>query len=194
MTAQKFLPGRIDVRAFATAGASIHGEMPVSQMDRLSASLHTESMDRPPSPVTWSAEGEARKPRVGAPEPWIHLQARMVAPLTCQRCLQQVDEPLKLDRWFRFVESEEIAAELDEQSDDDVLVESRVFDLLALIEDELLLALPMVPMHPQCPSTSLGRQATTAHDEIDTAPPKRQPFAALATLKIIRAPKDEGND
>ncbi|MEO8297032.1 MAG: DUF177 domain-containing protein [Burkholderiales bacterium] len=194
MTAQKFLPGRLDVRAFATAGASIHGELPVAQLSRLSLSLHTQATDQPPPAVTWSATGEARKRQVGGPEPWIHLQASVVAPLTCQRCLQRADEPLDVDRWFRFVGSEELAAELDEQSDDDVLVESRVFDLLALIEDELLLTMPMVPMHDQCPAAPRHAQASVAHLDADPVAPKRQPFAALAALKTGRLPKEEGDD
>ena len=39
------------------------------------------------------------------------------------------------------------------------------FDLLAVLEDELLMALPLVPMHEQCPTApvlSAGIDALTA--------------------------------
>ena len=61
---------------------------------------------------------------------------------------------LHIEKALRFVHGEDAAAELDADSDDDVLASSRSLDLRALIEDELLLALPLVPRHEACPPTS----------------------------------------
>jgi uncharacterized protein len=113
-------------------------------------------------------------------------------PLECQRCLDTVDTPLEIDRHFVFVANEEAAAALDEDEDEaDVLVLSRHFDLIELIEDELLLALPVVPRHDSCPRalTPGGSVAPTAIEPppVDERP---NPFAVLATLK---APKDGGS-
>ena len=107
----------------------------------------------------------------------MHLFARAAITRECQRCLQPVALDLTVDRWFRFVADEATAAALDADSEDDVLVLSRHFDLAELIEDELLLALPLVPKHEPCP------QAPTAivdDADVDVAP---HPFAALAALK-----------
>ncbi|MFC3217232.1 hypothetical protein [Comamonas sp. JC664] len=48
-------------------------------------------------------------------------------------------------------EDEATAAALDDESEEDVLVLAPQIDALELIEDELLMALPMVPMHEVCP-------------------------------------------
>jgi uncharacterized protein len=50
-------------------------------------------------------------------------------------------------------------------------------DFPALVEDELLMALPMVPMHDTCPE-SIQTQYESPHFE-----DKPHPFAALARLK-----------
>ena len=59
--------------------------------------------------------------------------------------------PVSVDRAFRFVSDEALAAIQDEQSEEDVLAASRSFDLIALIEDELLMELPLAPRHETCP-------------------------------------------
>ena len=62
-----------------------------------------------------------------------------------------------------------------------VLISGSGTNLQALIEDEVLMALPLVPRHEVCPDpVRLGAQT----DDFDSAgEAKRQPFAALAALK-----------
>jgi uncharacterized protein len=103
--------------------------------------------------------------------------------LQCQRCLQPVDVPLEVDRAFRFVRGEDAAAALDAEADDDVLELTRGFDLRDLVEDELLLALPLVPRHRDC---------TVPRPAPDDAPPttaEAHPFAVLAALKRRTPPR-----
>ena len=69
--------------------------------------------------------------------------------------------------------TESEAEALDTDSEDDVLALGPSFDLIELIEDELLLAWPLVPRHERC--------AQPAHRA--GAEPAASPFAALATLK-----------
>ena len=63
------------------------------------------------------------------------------------------------------------------------------FDLLAVLEDELLMALPLVPMHEDCPTPvvlSTGETGLLHEDEAGDAVPaaeKPNPFAVLAQLK-----------
>ena len=89
-------------------------------------------------------------------------------------------EDLAVSRWFRFVKDEDQAANLDMDSDDDVLALPRHLDLRELVEDELLLELPVVPRHDECPEP-----LPHANDEEDEAPVEERPnpFAALAALK-----------
>ena len=91
----------------------------------------------------------------------------------CQRCLQPFNTPVEVDRAFRFVPTEGEAEALDADSEDDVLALGTSFDLIGLIEDELLLAWPLVPRHVRC-----AQAAQAAAVE-----PASSPFAALATLK-----------
>ncbi len=171
---KSFEPQRLDVRAFAEAGATLEGEVDQARLPRLQEGLL--ATDLAPPPVRWRAAGEQRTVAGGAPENWLALQATTRVTLTCQRCLQPLAEALEIDRRFRFVEGEDEAARLDEELEDDVLAAGRSFDLLELLEDELILALPLVPRHEDCPQPL--PQAAQAPEE-----PKPNPFAALAALR-----------
>jgi uncharacterized metal-binding protein YceD (DUF177 family) len=81
--------------------------------------------------------------------------------MECQRCLTPVDVPLAVERSFRFVADEATAEALDDESEEDLLALSREFDLRELIEDELLMALPVVPRHDECPRPCRWPPATT---------------------------------
>ena len=97
--------------------------------------------------------------------------------------------PLRVDRRIFFVEGEDAAAALDAESEDDVLALTPALDLPELIEDELLLALPLVPRHEVCPEP-LPR-AFVEDDPATT--PADHPFAALAALKQrVRGPTERG--
>jgi uncharacterized protein len=127
--------------------------------------------------VDWTAQFEARTQPGGAREPWLHLQAQARVWRDCQRCLQPVALDLAVDRSFRFVTDEDTAAALDADSDEDLLALSRQFDLRALLEDELLLELPLVPRHEACP------EPLAAAVEPASEVASEHPFAALAALK-----------
>jgi uncharacterized protein len=101
-------------------------------------------------------------------------------PLICQRCLGPVDVPLVIERAFRFVETEAQAEQEDDASPEDLLVLSRDFDLAALMEDEVLMELPVVPRHEVCP---VPVKLAVADANFDESAPKPNPFAVLAGLK-----------
>ena len=129
----------------------------------------------------WSATGSERVESGAPPQTWLHLAATLEVTLQCQRCLKPMPERLTIDRQFRFVADAEQAERIDEESEDDVLVLERHHDLHALLEDELILALPIVPRHETCPEPLSTAAATTADGD---EPPKRpNPFAVLATLR-----------
>ena len=175
-------PDRLDIKAFAQAGGHLSGHDPLLKYQRLveeAQGLH------PDLRVDWTADGEVRTTHGIGGQIWLHLQARATVPLTCQRCLQPVDVPLEVDRQFRFVADEATAEALDDSSEEDLLALSREFNLRELIEDELLMALPLVPRHEECP-----RQVPMASSDEDfeaasaSAP---NPFAALVGLRKDQA-------
>jgi uncharacterized protein len=178
--AKPFNPLHLDVERFARDGATLEGAWPLGVLERLAES-QAEGVAPVGRELHWRASGQ-RFERVGAPaEVWLHLGARTAVRLVCQRCLQAMEVPLEIDRSFRFVRNENEAAELDAQVEEDILVLSRSLDLRELVEDELLLALPLVPRHEDCRHPAAGLAEPPVTDE---APAERpHPFAALAALK-----------
>ena len=190
MKARPYDPLRLDLESFIADAATLRGSWPLSDFGRL---LDGWPADAPPpsGEVGWAAVGEPRKPQALEPERWLHLEAGTQVWRECQRCLQPVALPLALQRTLRFVRGEDEAARLDAESEDDVLALERAFDLRALVEDELLLALPLVPRHEQCPQPLAVPQQPEAEDE---APVRENPFAALARLRRRPEGSDDGSD
>jgi uncharacterized protein len=175
---REFAPGRLDVKGFAEAAAALCGNDPLEGYARLRAELAGPADD---SVVRWEAVGASRAGPTGALAPWLHLSAQARVPLTCQRCLAPVDVDLLVDRWFRFAADEATAAAEDEESDEDVLVSSRDFDLHALVEDELLMEIPVTPRHEVCPEPA---QLSAVDPDFEAAEAARpNPFAVLGALR-----------
>lgn len=180
MKAREFDPRRLDVRALAKAGAELAGDWPLAGFERLRASLVAHGDAAPAGAVHWTARGELVPVRGGVAQVWLHVQATADLPLQCQRCLEPVVESVTLARDFQFVADEAAAAELDAEVEHEVLVLAREFDLHELLEDELLLDLPLVPRHEVCPQPL---PATAQADAEFAPPPSENPFAALAALR-----------
>ena len=169
----------VEVQAFCRAGDSLSGHWPLHRMQRLASSL--EGAPAEDAQATWKAQGRLRPVAGGQPEIWLHLQGSASVTLQCQRCLRAMTEDLVVDRHFRFVRHEDEAARLDEEMEEDVLVLPVRLDLTELLEDELILALPIVPRHAgPCPEP-LPLPAETPAQAAEVAP---HAFAALAALKL----------
>jgi uncharacterized protein len=172
-------PRKLDVAAAAARHLSFEGRWPLADLSRLAEGTVQDGE------VHWRATGERRSVGGSEPQTWLYLQAQARLWRDCQRCLQPVALDLVVERRFRFVADEATAEALDAESEDDVLALPRRLDLQALIEDELLLTLPIVPMHLECPTPLLplseapGGQA----DKGIAAEPVRRPFDGLAVLK-----------
>lgn len=178
MSSQEIDPAHLDIQAFIQNGRTAQGQAPLAGFAR----LREDVIDTPrPQPVSWQAVGEWRESTGSSPKPWLHLRAEAVLPLVCQRCLTPVDVSLDIARDYRFVADEAQAAAQDDDADEDLLVLSREFSLLALIEDELIMDLPVVPRHDVCPT----ELKLSAQDEAFTAAEagKPHPFAGLAGLR-----------
>lgn len=167
-------PRALDLRAFCRHEGRLEGSWALASMARLAAGFSATS----DGTTVWSAQGGLVPVAGGEAEIWLMLQASAEAPLQCQRCLQTMLQPLQVDRRFRFVRSEDEAAGLDEDSEDDVMVLPARLDLQELLEDELILTVPIVPRHALCPEPLPLQDATEFKDE-----PAPHPFAALAALK-----------
>lgn len=143
-------PLRLDVAAFAADGGELEGAWPGPTLQRL-ADLQVPPQDLGQADVHWRVRGERRGKAGSQAELWLTLSVQAAVWLTCQRCLRPMPVDLALDRRLRFVHGESQAEALDAESDDDVLALPRWLDLRELVEDELLLGLPLVPRHETCP-------------------------------------------
>jgi uncharacterized protein len=192
MKPRQHQPRKMDIGAFIDSEAPLEGQSPVTELPRVAEGLPPEVAPGTVEPVTWRAQGRLLPQRVGEPQRWLDLQAHALLPWTCQRCLQPVVLPVEIERTIRFVADEAMAAELDADLEDDVLVTSRGFDLLDLIEDELIMASPIVPRHDECPQPpkmSVSDPGVDEEDQVheeggaDGDTGRKNPFAVLAQLK-----------
>jgi uncharacterized protein len=176
-------PQRLDVRAMALHGKPLTGREQLSNYTRLVADLREPATHQKlgaQAMLNWEAHFETRTGAAGGTEPWLQLNLATQFPLVCQRCMAPLDLPVSIHRAFRFVATEAIAIEQDDDSEEDLLVLAREFDLAGLIEDELVMALPLIPRHDVCP-TALPMSAVDA-DFDESAANKPKPFAALSSL------------
>ena len=174
----EYVPRSLPVKAFAQASGVLEGSVPLAEMER----LREESLGPIEGTlVSFSADGEMQEDAASQPEPWLHLEGSTTLVMTCQRCLGPVATEVSFERSFRFVASEALAEVEDEESEEDVLVLSREFNLLELVEDELLMSVPPVPKHEECPAP-VKLQAADA-DFVDAPTEKPNPFAVLQQLK-----------
>jgi uncharacterized protein len=169
---------QLHIAAFAQGHDAYSGEERLARFGRLmqqSQGLGGETF------VSYSVQGEMRLDASGAEEPWLHLSAQATLSLICQRCMAPVDEVISLERDFRFVASEALAEVEDEESEEDVLVLSKSFNLLELIEDEFLMSTPLVPKHDVCPQPVKLQAADP--EFVELVQEKPNPFAVLQQLK-----------
>lgn len=177
-------PERLDVAELAQRSGPLEGDWPLAAMARLRQPGEPEP--DPLAELHWHATAEHRPVRGGAPELWLHLSMHTTVLRTCQRCLQAVAVPLALDRHFLFAPNEAQAEAWDAERDDaDVLVLTKSLNLLELVEDEVLLALPIVPRHEVCPQPLVVPSCDTqTPTEVSPEEVERDnPFAILAQLK-----------
>jgi len=166
----KRLPLHIIPLQLAGAGELLSGELELAGMRRLAPSLRTTEGSLEAT-LEFGLDPE-RIPYLRA-----HIRGRLV--LTCQRCMQPMDFPVDLNSTLGLVNS---PAEADALPDhyEPLLVGTGPMTVSDIIEDELLLCLPLVPRHPesQCPAPAQEGEVKAR----DT----RKPFAVLSDWKKSR--------
>lgn len=161
------LPEFIEPLRLAGLGRSVKGRLPLARLRRLGESLHSTAGEV-------GVELEFGVDERGRPRVLGSVSARVE--VLCQRCLADMVLPLDLDVRLYLAISE--AEERDVPDGFDTLVVGDKPMMLAdIVEDELILGLPLVAMHSRdaCAATS---------EDADEQPGKGEnPFAVLAALK-----------
>ncbi len=113
--------------------------------------------------------------------PVVRLAVAADVVLTCQRCLGR-DAAYAFLRGIELVFADEDAPELPD-GHEAVGGDPRELDLAALVEDELLLELPIIPQHEAGEACELpATEAGLAGESKPEAPEMRRPFAGLKDL------------
>ncbi|MFC3609067.1 YceD family protein [Stutzerimonas tarimensis] len=162
------IPSHIDPRKLADRGATLKGVLPLVKLERLADAL--ESKDGVID-VSLAFERDQQRAVV------VHSRLEVGVKMICQRCLELVELPIQSECDYAVVNEGANTQHL--PSGYDVLeVGEDPLDLLALVEDELLLALPIVPLHDPKDCQAPGS------DEPEPDEVKRSnPFSVLAQLK-----------
>jgi uncharacterized protein len=206
---QTLPPAAVDLRLLANnadAGAALQGEMLLNELPRVAADA-PPTAPQPLPLVQWGVRAEWRQPVAadlgGVPKPfvgkappgfppgqqlWLQLQVSTQVPLSCQRCLQPYNQPVAVDRWFRFVFDEAQALQEDDDVPEDLLAWTPKFNLLELIEDEVLLDLPLIPKHENCAHT----WQPEPNPILEAVAERPNPFAVLSQLKADARPQKGG--
>jgi uncharacterized protein len=205
-------PRQLDLFEFARSGRQAAGVVRVSQLPRMLNEVPAEApADERDTAFTWQAEGsthpELQDNGTEGLQPYLRLAVHGAAWLECQRCLAPYEQAFNVDAIYRVVETEAQAEEFPLEEDEvEVIVGSRQFDLIELIEEELLLSLPLVPKHDVCPqvhesllsgaSGSEGSEGGAEHEATDeqgaAAAERPNPFAVLQGLKSGSADDESG--
>jgi len=172
------LPIQVNHRRLASDNAKLEGIIPLQRFERLIELLEDDAGEI-------EVQLEFRKGRkhrtlvVGS----MRAQVSMI----CQNCMAPA--PIELDTILRLtvVSSEEALAALHED-DDGLVCEDELILLVDLLEDELMLAMPMVGKHGEGECQSAAGQAIKSQQvkkSVDTGGASKdtyRPFADLAGL------------
>lgn len=150
--------------------------MPLSRMPRLLALLDSESDAGASEAAFEVAFGFDRQGLVK-----IDLEVRAELPLVCQRSLEPFTEPVSRRSLLTVIEHVE---EQDTVPDhyEPVLVEDKRLALAALVEEELLLAVPQVPRSPDAGPMNLPGDIAVEESSEQDKEPTHRPFGELAGL------------
>lgn len=183
----------VDVFEFARNHHEAAGDLSLDAMPRMVAEVPADA-PAPRAPFAWRLCGSVTKVPTAdgeREERWLALTVTGSLWLECQRCLAPYEQALAVEARYAVVDTEaEADARPMDDDEADVIVGSRQFDLVDLIEEELLLSLPLVPKHDVCPSVHVslltgvdGSESSFDDTEAPEESEKPNPFAALESLK-----------
>ena len=163
----------IDSLDFAENGREINGEVPLADLPRL-----LDVLENPEGFLSYTVRGGVDRQGV----PLLYINVAGSCRLRCQRCLNGMDYTVQIDARLLLRDQAALDALDDNVTDeseeefDSILTDARM-DVLNLIEEEILLSLPIAPKHEPDACQMSG---DVGHKDA------KHPFATLAKLKVIK--------
>jgi uncharacterized protein len=166
------LPATVDAWRMVQARRRFEGSIALAAMPRLAADLA-----EPAGEVSFVLEFD----RDALGVPFLHVRADAALPLVCQRSLDRFELPVRVDSRLGLIAEEADEAALP-PGYEPLLTPDGELRLADVVEDELILAVPDVPVRPG--SEHVDR--TWGEPAGDEEPAPKNPFEALKTMKISR--------
>ena len=169
------LPETVDAARMLSGRRCFDGRLPIAALPRFAQALERD---------TGEVEYALEFGRDALGVEFLRIRARCAPWLVCQRTLEPFQQPLEVDQRLGLIRREADEAGLPEGYEALLLPEDRQLNLPALVEDELILALPLVPARADAELPNEYRaEAGAGAAGADEAAAKPNPFAALAALK-----------
>lgn len=168
------VPQTLDAWRQVTARRGIEGRVPLASLPRLH-SLLVEGEDG--GEVTFSIDFDRDSLGVA----YAALKATADLPLLCQRSLETFRLRVEIDQRLGLIRDESEEAALPPGYEPLLVDESGELRTLDLVEDELILAVPVVPVDPA--TEAVDREWADADAAAEPVAERPNPFAALAALK-----------
>ncbi|MGC8806790.1 MAG: YceD family protein [Thiomonas sp.] len=162
---------------FARTDGELHGAVALSALSRLRDLLASDAG----APVQWTLRGFQRQRAGMRPQAMVALRVHAELGLICQRCLQEMTQEIDDAAEFRLVIDEPPLTLEELEAEDEALPAENPIDVLELIEDQLILALPLVPMHAACPDRQTAEPSSPPADAGEREE-RQHPFANLREL------------
>ncbi len=171
----------VDLNVFCDTSQTLSGTAFAADLNDLNTFVHGSL-----EPVSWAVRG-SNKPVKGAQYDssiestyrFLHVQANTRVALTCGRCLTTMPVELQVDTALQVFQTEQAADDAamteDPDSVPDPIVTHRQFDLMAQVQEELLLNIPDNPCH------EVGNPVCQLPASVDNT--QASPFAMLRSLK-----------
>ncbi len=169
---QDKLRRRYQVQREVTRNGYFEGDIALSELTRLGELLHSDVSGQEDRKISVRFEFVRNEYDI----PMIKGQLQTSLELECQRCLQPLDMPLELEFQLMVDASDDLVRD---SSLDTIYSDDGFIDILEVIEDELILAAPLVALHEDS-SCNEHWQASATEPE---AAAKENPFAVLQRLK-----------
>jgi len=150
------------------ARRGVEGRLPLSSMARLRDSLAGTEGD-----VHFAVDFDHDALKV----PYAELRIEAELPLLCQRSLQRFLLPVRIVQRLGLIRSEADEAALPDGYEPLLMPADGMLHVADLVEDELILAVPVIPVMPG--SEAVERDWPASEEEVERA----NPFAALSALK-----------
>ncbi|MFY9179709.1 MAG: YceD family protein [Venatoribacter sp.] len=170
--AEAQLPKRVDAVKLVHVNQELKAKINTENLARLQQAV-LKSAPEVECEIEFHQDQEKHKLLIGS--------CKTKVTMTCERCLEEVELPIASEFQLGLVFNDEQAKQLPKNLEPVELEEDGHLDLWAVVEDEVLLALPILPMHPEGQCRLDIPEPEAEIPELNAKRPN--PFDVLAQLK-----------